>query len=330
MRSLAFLTATVLLATVLAGCTDNDQPVLDEDGATDGLDLDATASTGVIRGVVIDAAIRPLAGVAITLPTDNGVLSTETNDQGAFGFQGLEPGTYFVKAEKLGYVTTQQSTDVVANVDRPDVVKILMEADPSTAPYIQSFQYKGFIECSFALVVVLFAACGVIPEDLSNNNFLAEWNLDGAPTWMQAEMVWESTQALGENLVMSFTCLDCGEGGTQRQYGRAEGPSPLLMVADIEAATEMESGTERNVTFRVFAEEMPGTDFIPEDQVHDIHNQTVGGCLKYPVLFDACLGAGGIGATIQQDFEAFNHVFYHFTPPEGWRFTNDGDPQVPT
>ncbi len=38
----------------------------------------------------------------------------------------------------------------------------------------------------------------------------------------------------------------------------------------------------------------------------------------------------GVGLTLSQDFEIFSHVTFHFTPPEGWQFTNDGAPIVPS
>jgi len=40
-------------------------------------------------------------------------------------------------------------------------------------------------------------------------------------------------------------------------------------------------------------------------------------------------GTFGCGLTVQQRADAYMHHFYNFVPPEGWRFTVDGDPEVP-
>jgi hypothetical protein len=37
----------------------------------------------------------------------------------------------------------------------------------------------------------------------------------------------------------------------------------------------------------------------------------------------------GVGATYEQRFELFTHVFYGFEPPVGWRFSADGVPVPP-
>ncbi|MGB0652962.1 MAG: carboxypeptidase-like regulatory domain-containing protein [Thermoplasmatota archaeon] len=335
MRSRTLLLSTLLAAALLAGCTDsgdggNELGDEQTEQALTEVAVEATDDTGVIRGVVVDSAIRPVAGVTIEvpLPGEGEPLTTTSNDLGAFGLEGLEPGSYFVKASKAGYTETQQSVQVVAGVSTPPPVKILLEVNPSTAPYVQEFAMKGFIECSVATPVVLFAACGLLDATgLSNNHFLEEYTLDAPPAHLQSEAVWQSTQALGNELQISYTCLDCGEGGTQVRYGVAAGTSPLIMVGNVTLAEELGIGNGQPVTFRVFGTDMEETDVIDDDQIHGAYNTTTGEeCLRYPVLFSSCMGFGGVGAVIQQEFEAFTHAFYHYTPPEGWQFTVDGIP----
>ena len=118
----------LLLVPLLAGCADEAAPEVDDFAQNLDQELQATEDTGIIRGVVVDFAIVPVADATVTLTGLD--RSTQTNEAGAFGFDGLEPGTYFLEISKLGYNSTQASTDVEAGTDTPPVVKVRLEAAP--------------------------------------------------------------------------------------------------------------------------------------------------------------------------------------------------------
>src|ERR1041385_3354718 len=108
MNGLRLTLAILLSATALAGCATKAGSDPTDEKALEGLKVEATATTGVVRGIVVDTAVRPLAGVDLALrasPTK--VLHTNSSATGAFGFQGLESGTYFIKASKPGYAEVQ-------------------------------------------------------------------------------------------------------------------------------------------------------------------------------------------------------------------------------
>src|SRR5688572_10978579 len=112
------LAAVLVTVIVLAGCSD-DAPGTqgggqDQEQALEDLGLKATDTTGIIRGVVVNEAIVPLGGVNITAVSTGAEVTTQTNDEGLFGLEGLAPGTYFVSASKTGYTTVQTSAEVVA------------------------------------------------------------------------------------------------------------------------------------------------------------------------------------------------------------------------
>ncbi|MEA3135896.1 MAG: Carboxypeptidase regulatory-like domain, partial [Thermoplasmata archaeon] len=104
----------VVAASILAGCAGGpgNGPAAAEPG--DVGDIDATATTGGIHGFVVDEKITPIKDATVTV-LPSGAL-TQTDEGGAFVLSGLEPGTYFVKAEHPLYDSAQQSVEVVAGV----------------------------------------------------------------------------------------------------------------------------------------------------------------------------------------------------------------------
>jgi hypothetical protein len=325
------LTLAVLLLTgmALAGCSTKPSsgPGGTDSSSLQGVHVSATSTTGIIRGVVVDTAVRPVAGVQLSVKAGDKTLTTNSTAAGGFGFQGLDPGTYFVKAHKAGYNDAQASAEVKANDDNPSLVRIGLEPNPSTRAYVDALVFKGFIECSTTTVAVSFAACsapngatcGLDPVpcsgNVTNDNFLVHYQPQRVPTWVQSEMIWTSTQSLGDELNMQYS-WDCGNdnAGFLCDHG-ARGTSPLMINANETWIKKIGIGNSTDVYIRVFntwndATMPPGT-CAPE----------------LPAAGTRCLR--GIGATTEQDFTIYTHIFYGFAPPDGWRFSKDGDPKVP-
>ena len=310
----ALLLASVVLATLVAGCAGGggaaDEP---SDAEFQDLDLEATSTTGIIRGVVVDAAVRPVAGATVSL-SGGAVSNTTSNDDGLFGFSSLPPGPYFVRVSKAGFVAAQASTDVVAGVAEPPILKVLLTADPSTAPYVGTYLFDGFIECSFSLVAVGFAACSSAEQ--FNDRFSDTYSIDRLPDWAQAEMLWDSTQAVSENLDIVFS-VPPRESTLYDNYAEARGPSPLVIQAN-QTTMEEYGVLEQGVIFRVFNEPIEGTR--PGDPVSGddcVDRPQLGGC------------ATGVGFTLEQSFQVYTNLFYGFTPDPAWRFTESGPYPLP-
>ncbi|HUR61545.1 MAG TPA: carboxypeptidase-like regulatory domain-containing protein [Candidatus Thermoplasmatota archaeon] len=300
------LFALTLVTVAFAGCATK---ATDDSGTTgvDGIDVAPTATTGIIRGVVVDTAVRPLANVHLSLKVGDRTMTTDSIANGGFGFEGLPPGTYFVTATKLGFNTVGTSAEVTANDANPPLAKISMEANPSTKPYLESYVFKGIIECSGTFVVVGAALCSVPNEatcgldpvpcspNVTNDNTQVHYQVARVPSWVQSEMVWQSTQALGTDLSLMYS-YDCGE--TLYCDHEVSGVSPLLLAAGPEDIQKIGIGNSTDVYIRVFnsgtAESM-----------------------------------GRAGLTLEQDFTIYTQVFYGFQPPEGYRFSKDGDAKVP-
>lgn len=313
----------LLLALVgLAGCAEEAAPeeASDSEAAFEGLEGNVSDDTGLIRGIVLDDAIVPVAQATITLQGEG--RSITSNEEGAFLFDLLAPGTYFLTVEKLGYNTTQTSASVEAGNPRPEIVKVRLVQDKANQPFVEAAQFDGFIMCSGRAVVIGLAVCSTV--GVGDDDFIRNYEPSFRPHFIQSELVWKSTQALGDALSYSITCLSgppCPDG--QITIARHEGKSPLLLQVNATTAEEFKLGAgEQPISLRVFSHGMEETD-IPEETVYDAAGID---CVAWPVIFADCIRFGGIGMTVDQQFTGYTHMFNLYAPPEDWRFTQDGNP----
>lgn len=324
MRILAII---ALLTTALAGCSDSNAPTQEGPNFED-LDygVQATDTTGVIRGVVVDEAIRPLAGVLINV-TGQQRVSAVTRDDGAFGFSGLEPGDYFLQASMKGFITQQASTSVVAGRNNPDLVKITLAAVPVEAPYVDAVTYAGYLTfgASVGITSIGSTIYGGVGQDY------AIWNhkFTQVPMWAQGELVWDQTQPAGGMLIWEMVK---GDGSNQWRGHRETAESPALAFWNttvLQNEAENVTDADIGIDYRFFGGPhpllAPGAGIVPE------RSSGHPACTTFPtvVLGDRSLCSFGYGLTYQQRADAYVHNFYNFAPPEGWRYTVNGDPVVP-
>ncbi len=260
------------------------------------LELAATSTTGIIRGIVVDEAIRPIGNASIQLtPGDK---KATTGDGGTFGFDDLEPGTYFLRVERRGYNSTQTSTEVVAGVAEPPIVKVLLGLNPIATPYVEALAFNGFLSFGAA---VFATSIGTTIYDLGIGD-TSIWTIKYTelPMWTQGELVWTHNQAAGGMLIWEMTDT------SNTHYGYRETTvSPALAYWDTETLVDHNETTldpDQGIAYRFFGGPHPACDGIY---------------------------GFGCGLTIQQRADAYIHSFYNFVPFEGWRFTVDGDPEVP-
>ena len=301
MRVAAF---AVLGLFLLAGCSNGGGKDAAQEQAFEELGAEATKTTGILRGVVVDDAIRPIAGASILLRGgDSGDQRMATNEQGLFAFDGLAPGSYLVSASKGGYVPAQGSSDVVAGVNDPPILKLLLQPDASfKAPYFEQYVFDGFIECSFGAAVDagdygVENACSESVQDVQpfvNSQTFVQYQLSGSPAWVQSETVWESTQAASRSLNHNFAYPDEDELDGWADLG-VDGPSPLLNTMDADTAAKY--SPDGTLTIRMF----PWTDEYPG-----------------PII------------ALQQRFTVVTTIFYGYEPPMGWlAASGDAVPQPP-
>lgn len=149
------LALCTLMSIVLAGCAQSGG----EGGAgEDAPELEVTSTTGGIRGVVVDGAVRPVEGADIAL--QGSPQTTKSDEAGLFSFSGLPAGTYVVLASHPLYDQVQQTVEVEAGVPDPAVVKILLTRLIPEDPFLVTMKFDGFIVCSVNTIGLLSEECG--------------------------------------------------------------------------------------------------------------------------------------------------------------------------
>lgn len=284
-----FLAAVAFL---LAGCgSPGDDPSPDDE--IFGPPPPVALGKGIIRGLVVTSAIAPVEGATIQA---NGVAEPRRSDEnGAFVFTDLDPGLYFLTASKPGWSTVQLSAEVVADVEEPDIVKVLIDRIPGTEPRADTYSRDGYISCSIG-TPVSFTDCNTIEEQQAHLTF----PIVGEPDWMQTEVVWESTQALGEWLYIIQGICDCEDGFGDRFDETANATSPYIVRVD-------------DGVFDVDDEAGDGIFYVVEPSASG----------PEPEL------TNGSGIALNQRFSVYVTLFYNLEPAEDWSFTEDGPYPVP-
>lgn len=288
----------VALCLALAGCSqaaDVEGPLAPDEGT--------------LRGVVVDAAIRPVAGAEVRLPVLG--TTTTTAEDGRFEVPDLPLGAVALTVSKPGFITATLTATVEAGEGR--LVNVVLESAPDGSPFAVAYVFDGHIFCGTSHFAAcagpnagLFILCqntGVCGSNVTSDNFLAFHRLDGVPDHIQSELVWRNTQPLGDGMVMIHFASNEEElaqyGG--RVQNETVGVSPLLST--LNASVIAESGLGVNSTL-----------------VIGVYGGPYGG--EYPCAAGQCVENAGL--VVEQDFRILTHAFYHYLPPAGWRFSTEG------
>jgi hypothetical protein len=303
MVSMKPLPACLLLtAFVLAGCAGGggagDQII--PSGDVD--DVEATATTGGIHGFVVDEKITPIKGADVSVSPGN--KSVKSNEAGAFVINGLEPGTYFVKATHPLYDTQQQSFDVVAGEVDPEDMKFLLTRLILSNPYYTTLKFDGFIVCSTNVGVpnagyLLSEECGEgvgVPGlgrvgGQGNNNVQFDFYVENDQAKsITVEQNWEPTSDAGKGLYspvsLDWTCDPSCSGNT---FLTLDGESPTFGYADNATVEGLELTTSTVIS--VFTWASPA-------------------------------GTTGGSVTLNQGFQEFVTISYFLPLPADWSFIN--------
>lgn len=320
-----------LLVLLLAGCAEGPTPAQTTAEPEGAPQLEATATTGVLRGIAVDDAIRPLAGAAVVVegPTRR---ETVTDEGGFFGFAGLPAGSYRVAVTKVAYVPAQTTAEVVVGIHDPPLVRLQLAYVPSEAPFVTELLHSGFAQCILPganlCFIINFYPCLVAQTvgqpctgNLTSDDsvfHIVESVTDAQrhPTWTQVEMVWDSTQPVTDWLSFRVSPYAWSDGGgiDDRAINTA-GKSPVLFTRNQTQAQDWDLGA-------VFGEgEAKGLALETFSAGNDL---TCTGPQR-PYI-NSC---SSLGLVLNQKIDFFFHFFYGYAPPEGWRLSVEGSVPEP-
>lgn len=224
-----WIATLLMVAVTLAGCAGDDSTPQ----ATVGPGADGGVEDGaVLRGTVVDEELRPVANAELALLEAD--LTTTSDEQGQFSFEGVAPGSYTLLAQRLGFESFSKRVQLAAGdaVElRVDLVQIAI-----SEPYSESFgPYQGYFQCR-ASTFYTTGACGfTCPIVASCINPLSDvWDDEAAFNFNMTsddyrsvigEMRWEQGSfATSQEMRMSFSY----ENRTSSHwFCSGEGPSPL-------------------------------------------------------------------------------------------------------
>ncbi|MHB1261857.1 MAG: carboxypeptidase-like regulatory domain-containing protein [Thermoplasmatota archaeon] len=320
-----WLVAALLL---LAGCAgtsetprEGEVPGEAQGPPDDG--LVATDETGLLRGVVVDEAIRPVAGVAVAVTRpDAEAMDATSDDQGRFGFDDLVPGSYIVAAVKAGYYAETVVAAVRAGQSDPPAVQVRLLRDAETVPYVVAVDFDGFIECGIRGGTGGVSLCQVVQGrvNVTNDRSLFKMAVDPGAAWMQGELVFEANQPLADTMGFYFHQLEEDPARTHDmgQYPLNLGPSPVLLTINETGvgtcSTCIEEPLNMTLWDQLWVFVMAGD--LSTTRPPETCSPTGSPCLA------------GTGVVLEQRFQVFVHLFYRTTPPVGWQFSRDGAPPL--
>ena len=303
--------AVVLVAVLLAGCAGG--------GPSDANTLADDPSLGTLAGVVVDDAVRPVEGASVNVTGGLAPVNATTDANGRFAIPGLQPGSYVVRVSKEFFSPHEQAVVVQAGLAEPELVRFQLVFEPRSVPYSNLYKFEGMFECGVwptngcanvnIITGIMLCSLDLPCFNTTQDRSVELIPIDGVPTFLQSEMVWEPTTATG-------TAMTFGLGSATRQelqdgfadgHNYTEGESPLMLTLNGSVMAERGIGADRMLLIQVSA----------------------GDSMPLPASCEPLNDHCGVGASVQQSYTTYTHAFFGYFPPAGWLFSVDGPPPPP-
>jgi hypothetical protein len=258
---------------VLAGCA-KPAPSAGAGPAGDG------RGDYLLQGTVVDAGIRPLAGVTVrVLETDE---NTTTDADGWYGFKAPPVERFLVLvANKTGFHSASQQITVPAT----GAVRLnfTMAPLPTKVPFHDVLKFDGVLQCQVATSIAQQNStyeCGTAIGEKDKWDFAVGPDFAGAVI----EMAWAPLTPAADSLGMRLDSLELGQ--LNLNLGETLGTNPLRITVPNSVAVK----------------------YYPE-----------GGLMRFQAFAaaDAAANEAGVGvsAPFSQPFTAYASLFY-VTPPD--------------
>lgn len=222
-----------VLTALLAGCMGHGGEKEEIDAA------EAPKVLGSISGIVVDEAVRPVAGANVTLHVD-GVEPVVASEIGAFTFEGLAPGTYILSASAPGFLAVQSTSSVVGG--QTSEIRLQLPIDASPVPYHTTLTHHGFM-AAYAGIAQTYGQAAMDqfwPGCDCGFTFVAEKQ----PTNSIFEATWQLTTPDPAGLA-EFHYYFLYSGGRPIDFGLCF--SPCYSLADEKLLAPLQPGVEAEV-----------------------------------------------------------------------------------
>lgn len=225
---------SVLLVLLLSGCTEGSD-------APPGLPLDDRGRVlPTLYGIVVDAAIRPLAGAEVRILGGEAAVRTDEGGRYELHRPTGRAEDVLVTATMQGFLTrTQQSQASAHQSHRLDFV---LEADPHVVPHVTILEHGGTMRCTAAVAAVGQGEGVACDADRRVDDRVAPWMWEINPTPNLAgavvEVYWDAMSPLSQTLTAWLRAPTAGgEGGDV--VAQATGTSPLRLEVPEDQARAM-------------------------------------------------------------------------------------------
>lgn len=144
-----------------------------------------TTETGSVAGLVVDPEFQPLVDAQVALQ-EPGNVTARTDASGKFTFNEIDPGSYTVVAQKLGYESAGRKVTVLAG----EVVEVQLTLSPILVaePYHEMWIDDGYIHLSVWTWVV-----GVNPTIILDDKRSFTHNVSVGLAAVVGELRWDAS-----------------------------------------------------------------------------------------------------------------------------------------
>jgi hypothetical protein len=202
-----------VIAILMAGCTSNAPAEADIGSPQD--------VAGLIHGIVVDKAIKPLGGAIVEL--QDGTSATVAPD-GAFSFPPTAPGVYTLTATRDGYLTSQASGNLAPSGDMD--VRFVMLTEDRSEPYFTTTDFDGFAQASAGILTPVvdqtLGSSGITPCDCE-----FEIYPEAGLSRMVLEVIWDDSIS---NPTGDSRFVWQVQPTTENASANGDGASPILRV----------------------------------------------------------------------------------------------------
>lgn len=317
--------AIVLLAAPLTGCLGmGDEESTGDEGLDTKSKATVTSQDGGIEGLVTDSAVQPVTGATVEL-NELGE-ETTTTDDGSFAFSEIPPGPYTLSLRKDGFISTERTVDVSAG--QVSTVEILLPHAPTVTPYMEQFEFTGFMECSVGAGLVLYIIssnpCSNGPLG-SATNTKTSFNHEIQPNaWQVVTEVSRDGGTPASDRYWLTSEVDGFNSAWKVAYDNERGTTPIISHND---RADL-AGISANFTAICKGEEDPEETSNQAPDAYCNHDPIEKGAQVNIEVYVQTASASpaefvGAGAAIQESLQVYRTIFYNAPACEDFSILED-------